>query len=142
MRFGEHLLVMVIMTCQMVGPIVFLIWVWRRTGRWIWIVLSTFIAIPVVSFAVGGGILALSTAFRVFVLGVGLTGPDIGMNNWQYVGFTFVGCGIYCVGFNGFGLVLFTPLLGGWYLVHRASFTRLLSSKRSARHTTADRAST
>jgi hypothetical protein len=123
---GDNILVWIVCSCQMLGPIVFLVWVWRRTGSWLWIALSGLFVVPIASFTLGGGILALSTAFRVFILDIGMTGPTIGMTNWQYVSFTFEVCGIYGVGFSGMGLLLTVPLVGLWYLVHQTSFKRLI----------------
>lgn len=111
----------------LLGPIVFLLWVWRRTGSWVSIARGALLVVPVASFVLGGGVLALVTAFRVFILGTGTTGPQIGMSNWQYVGTTFFACGIYAVAFSGTGLLLSLPFLALWYRVQRQM--RLLAPK-------------
>ena len=61
----------------LLGPIVYLLWVWRRSGSWLSIARGALLVVPVCSFVLGGGFAALVTAFRV----TGTTGPHFGMSN-------------------------------------------------------------
>ncbi len=126
MTFWQNLLVYVVLTCQMVCPILYLVWLWRRTGSWRVLTRGVLVIVPVASFLIGGGILALDTAFRVFALGIGLNGEDVEMTNWQYVRMTFMVCGIYGVMFSGMGLMLSLPIIAAWRLIHRKSFDHVV----------------
>ena len=118
MGFGEQLVAGTVTTVLLLGPIPFLIWVWRRTGSWIRVVRGVMFTVPVVSFLLGGGLAAIATACEVFV-------------DWEDIADAFVTCGVYGAGFSWMGLMLAVPPVGLWYLGHRSSFSRALAHKRA-----------
>jgi hypothetical protein len=123
------LLLWLVVAGEMLGPIVFLVWVWRRTGSWVMVALSGLLAVPTASFVLGGGIAALVTAYQVYVL----HSATFGWSKWSRVGLSFLACGMYSVGFSGTGLLITAPILGLWYLVHRPSFRRVTGGPRVSR---------
>jgi hypothetical protein len=81
--------------------------------------------IAVWSFIVGGGVIATATAFEVYIL-FEEQQAHFGMPNAEYVADTFVWCGVYSVGISGLGLLLTTPLLMMWAVIHWPSFRQLI----------------
>jgi hypothetical protein len=101
------------------GPIIFLLSAWRRTRSCVLIARGALLTVPVASFVLGGGVLALVTAFRVFIVGIGTTGPHIGLSNWHYVGNTLIAGGVYSVSLSGLGLLLTLPFVALWCRIQR-----------------------
>jgi hypothetical protein len=48
------------------------------------------------------------------------------MTNSVYIGYTFLACGIYGMGFSGAGLLMAVPLLIAWRAVYPRSFFYVL----------------
>ncbi|VTT98059.1 unnamed protein product [Gemmataceae bacterium] len=118
MGFGEQLVMGIVTAVLLLGPIAFLIWVWRRTASWIRVVRGVTFTVPAVSFLVSGGLAAVATACEVFV-------------DWEDIADAFVTCGVYGAGFSWMGLLVTVPLIGFWYLAHRPSFSRGMAHQRA-----------
>jgi hypothetical protein len=131
MGFGEQLVAGIVTAVLLLGPIAFLVWVWRCTGSWARVARGGLLTVPAVSFVLDGGIAAVATAYEVFVWRAGPAGPDTESGDWEDVVDAFVTCGVYGVGFSWTGLMLAVPPFGLWYVVHRPSFTRVVAHHRA-----------
>lgn len=98
-----------LITPAVIGPGLYLRWVWRRTGRR-WAVACGVLCVPPLVFLVTGSIGALLVA---------VTGETtVGRGFWQG--------GAWGVAFSFAGLVLSVLVSAAWCWVHPTSFSRLM----------------
>jgi hypothetical protein len=124
MAWYEKLLLGIVIAADMLGPVLLLLLLRRRTRSWPVAFVGTFVFAPCAAFLVTGGVSWLATYVKV-VGGGDTSVPDrIGMSVPDYLWLTFGGCGVYGVLFAGTGFLISLAMLGVWRLVHPASFRR------------------
>src|SRR5947209_1378180 len=111
MGWFDQALVCVVFVSDLVGPSILFLLLRRWTGRWWVTAAGTAFAITFVAFGLTGGIAWLATYYRVIIQGNTTIPDEIGQSVPEYLGLTFVVCGMYRVLFAGSGFGLSLPFL-------------------------------
>ena len=106
------ILMLLVVSLNVVGPIAALLFVKRRSGSWRSASLACLLSATVLAFLLTGTVGWITVFVQMAIQGE---------FRWD-LAIAFPTMGIYGIGFAGMGLLYLLPLIGIWRIFHRRSF--------------------